>query len=46
MYNDLYSEEITKKAVEEGMTTMFEDGIRKVAKGITTIEEVMRAVKT
>ncbi len=40
------SEIITKKAVEEGMTTMFEDGIRKVARGITTIEEVMRAVKT
>ncbi|MBI4992266.1 MAG: Flp pilus assembly complex ATPase component TadA [Candidatus Harrisonbacteria bacterium] len=40
------SEIITKKAVEEGMTTMFEDGLRKVAKGVTTIEEVMRAVKT
>lgn len=40
------SEIITKRAVEEGMTTMFEDGLRKVAKGVTTIEEVMRAVKT
>jgi len=39
------SDVITAKAVEEGMTTMFEDGIRKLAKGITTIEEVMRAVK-
>jgi len=37
---------IMKKAVEEGMTTMFEDGIRKVAKGVTTIEEIIRAVKT
>lgn len=40
------SDVITKKAVEEGMTTMFEDGLRKVAKGITTLEEVIRAVKT
>jgi len=40
------SEEINKRAVEEGMTTMFEDGLKKVARGITTIEEVMRAVKT
>ncbi len=39
------SDIITQKAVSEGMTTMFEDGIRKVAKGVTTIEEVMRAVK-
>lgn len=40
------SEIIMNKAVAEGMSTMFEDGIRKVAKGITTIEEVVRAVKT
>lgn len=39
------SDLITAKAVEEGMTTMFEDGVRKLANGITTIEEVMRAVK-
>lgn len=40
------SDIITKKAVEEGMTTMFEDGLRKVARGITTLEEIVRAVKT
>lgn len=39
------SDLITQKAIAEGMTSMFEDGLRKVAKGITTIEEVMRAVK-
>lgn len=39
------SDVITKKAIDEGMTTMFEDGIRKLAKGVTTIEEVIRAVK-
>jgi type IV pilus assembly protein PilB len=36
------SEVIAKKAIEEGMTTMLEDGLRKVQLGITTIEEVMR----
>ncbi len=33
---------ITQKALQEGMTTMFEDGIKKVQKGVTTIEEVLR----
>lgn len=34
---------MTKKAIEEGMTTMMEDGLEKVQRGITTIEEVLRA---
>lgn len=33
---------IQKLAVEEGMTTMFENGINKAVQGVTTIEEVMR----
>ena len=33
---------IQKQAIEEGMTTMFENGLTKALKGITTIEEVMR----
>ena len=36
------SGEIMKVAQENGMTTMFEDGIEKVLAGITTLEEVMR----
>ncbi len=36
------STEIKEKAIETGMTTMLEDGIRKVISGITTIEEVLR----
>jgi len=36
------SAEIKEKAIERGMTTMLEDGIRKVINGITTIEEVLR----
>lgn len=33
---------ITKKAIEEGMKTMMEDGLEKVQQGLTTIEEVLR----
>ncbi len=33
---------IQKLAVEEGMTTMFENGLTKAIQGTTTIEEVMR----
>lgn len=36
---------IMQEAIAEGMTTMFEDGIQKVAKGETTIEEVLRVTK-
>lgn len=37
-------EEIEKRAKEEGMMTMIEDGIFKAAQGVTTIEEVLRVV--
>lgn len=36
--------DIKKQAMKEGMATMFEDGLEKVEKGITTIEEVLRVV--
>ena len=36
------SEEIKKLAVSKGMKTLLENGIEKVKKGITTLEEVMR----
>ncbi len=36
---------ITKKAVDEGMTTMLNDGLMKVAKGTTTLEEVLRVTR-
>ncbi len=39
------SDVIAKAAVEEGMTTMLDDGLDKVAKGLTTIEEVLRVTK-
>ena len=34
--------EIRKVAIKQGMLTLREDGIIKVAKGITTVEEVLR----
>src|SRR3989344_2652010 len=40
------SDLIAKEAVREGMKTMLDDGLQKVAKGITTIEEVLRVAKT
>jgi type IV pilus assembly protein PilB len=36
------ADDIEKRAKEEGMMTMFEDGIVKAIEGITSIEEVMR----
>lgn len=37
--------EIRKRAIERGMDTLFVDGMRKAARGITTIEEVYRVAK-
>ncbi len=36
---------ISQKAIEEGLTTMLDDGLEKVLKGLTTIEEVLRVTK-
>lgn len=40
------SNEIYKCAATTGMTSMLQDGIRKVLQGVTTLEEVIRATKT
>lgn len=40
------SDEIKKQAVKEGMTTMLEDGIRKVNSGVTTIDEILRVARS
>jgi len=37
--------EIRQAAISEGMTTLYQDGIDKVLRGITTIEEVLRVAK-
>ena len=36
---------IKQKAVERGMETLKDDGAKKVAQGITSIEEVIRVSK-
>jgi type IV pilus assembly protein PilB len=40
------SDIIERKAIEEGMSTMLDDGLEKVARGVTTVEEVLRVTKT
>jgi len=39
------SDAIVKQAIADGMDTMLDDGLRKVVKGDTTIEEVLRVTK-
>jgi type II secretory ATPase GspE/PulE/Tfp pilus assembly ATPase PilB-like protein len=38
-------DEIIRTARQNGMVTMFEDGLRKAALGMTTIEEVLRVIR-
>lgn len=38
------TEELTRAAREEGMTTLRDDGMTKVAHGMTTLEEILRVV--
>jgi type II secretory ATPase GspE/PulE/Tfp pilus assembly ATPase PilB-like protein len=42
--NQITTDMLEKKAVEEGMRTMFHDGILKVLAGLTTLEEVYRVL--
>ncbi len=39
------SDQIAKRAIDEGMTTMLNDGLNKVSRGVTTLEEVLRVTK-
>ncbi len=39
------SQELQKEAVSEGMMTMLQDGLLKAVKGVTTVEEVIRATQ-
>ncbi len=36
---------IRNKAIEEGMTTLYQDGLNKVLQGVTSLEEVFRIAK-
>ncbi|KKQ44590.1 MAG: Type II secretion system protein E [Candidatus Woesebacteria bacterium GW2011_GWA1_37_8] len=37
--------DIAKIAVKNGMTPMFEDGVKKMIEGVTTLEEILRVTK-
>jgi general secretion pathway protein E len=37
--------ELRAQAIREGMLTMYEDGLRKAVRGITTLEEVLRVTR-
>ncbi|MDO8452181.1 MAG: GspE/PulE family protein [bacterium] len=39
------SDEVNRVAVEEGMRPMIDDGLEKVTKGLTTIDEIIRVTK-
>jgi type IV pilus assembly protein PilB len=39
------SQQLRKTAVAQGMSTLFEDGLNKAIRGITTLEEVFRIAK-
>jgi general secretion pathway protein E len=39
------STELRNEAIREGMVTMYEDGLRKAVRGITTVEEVLRVTR-
>jgi len=39
------TQQLRKAAIGQGMSTLYQDGIRKALKGITTIEEVFRVAK-
>ena len=41
-FDKIPSNLIRKEAIASGMHTLFQDGVRKVLAGITTIEEVLR----
>ena len=42
---DFSLDNLTKLAHKEGMISMFEDGMRKVERGTTTIEELLRVIR-
>jgi general secretion pathway protein E len=38
-------DEMMQQAIQEGFVSMFENGMKKVVEGKTTIEEVLRVAK-
>jgi len=42
---DFSLDKLKKEAQKEGMVTMFEDGLRKVERGLTTVDELLRVIR-
>ena len=40
------ADSIDAVALKEGMTSMLDDGVAKMSKGLTTLEEILRVIKT
>jgi type IV pilus assembly protein PilB len=38
------ADQLRKVAIEEGMVPLWDDGLKKVARGLTTVEELARVV--
>jgi type IV pilus assembly protein PilB len=43
VFENASEDDIRAKAIEEGMVSLRDSGIRKVGDGITTVEEVLRS---
>lgn len=44
-FNEAPTTQIRQAAISEGMRTMYQDGLYKICRGITTLEEVLRVAK-
>jgi len=44
-FNEASTNEIRRAAIEEGMKTLFQDGLQKALRGVTTLEELFRVAK-
>jgi type IV pilus assembly protein PilB len=45
IFENASTQEIRKAAIAQGMNTLYNDGIDKVLRGVTTLEEVYRVAK-
>jgi type IV pilus assembly protein PilB len=45
IFQSVGTQDLRKAAIAQGMSTLYNDGIRKVLKGVTTLEEVYRVAK-
>jgi type IV pilus assembly protein PilB len=44
-YQGASTQDLRRAAIAQGMSTLYQDGINKVLRGITTLEEVFRVAK-